>query len=232
MIPRPTDRPRPAATGKHDAGAAATRAASPGRPKDLGKGQAILDSAKRLFLEHGFDGVNMDQIAADAGVSKLTVYNHYGDKERLFAEAARAYCEQGMPDALFQDDPAQPLEACLLAIARRIFDFACAPDAIAGHRLLCSPQMAESAVARLFWESGPQRVQERMRQLLQQRAGRGQLQMDDPARAASQFFTLIKGDPHARMVFGCAGCSEDDIREHLQASVHMFLRAYRPTDAD
>ena len=60
---------------------AGPKAAAPGRPKDLGKGSAILDAAKRLFTAHGFEGASMDQIAAEAGVSKLTVYSHYGDKE-------------------------------------------------------------------------------------------------------------------------------------------------------
>jgi TetR/AcrR family transcriptional repressor of mexJK operon len=45
------------------------KASAPGRPKDLGKGAAILEAAKRMFTRHGFDGVSMDQIAAEAGVS-------------------------------------------------------------------------------------------------------------------------------------------------------------------
>src|SRR5690606_22208157 len=63
--------------------AAARPAASPGRPKDLAKRAAILQAAERMFLQHGFEGVSMDQIAAAAGVSKLTVYSHFGDKDAL-----------------------------------------------------------------------------------------------------------------------------------------------------
>ena len=58
------------------------KAAGPGRPKDPGKRAAILDAAKRLFVSQGFERVSMDQIAAEAGVSKLTVYSHFGDKFR------------------------------------------------------------------------------------------------------------------------------------------------------
>ena len=43
-----------------------------------------------MFTQHGFDGVSMDQIAAEAGVSKLTVYSHFGDKDALFVAAVRA----------------------------------------------------------------------------------------------------------------------------------------------
>ena len=88
---------------------APAKPAGPGRPKDPGKRAAILDAAKRMFVSHGFERVSMDQIAAEAGVSKLTVYSHFGDKDRLFAEAVRAHCEQGMPTSLFVGEPGAPL---------------------------------------------------------------------------------------------------------------------------
>ena len=52
-----------------------------GRPKDLAKRQMILEAAKSLFLKQGFHGSTMNQIAQEAGVTKLTVYNHFQDKE-------------------------------------------------------------------------------------------------------------------------------------------------------
>ncbi|MBX9764445.1 MAG: TetR/AcrR family transcriptional regulator, partial [Pseudomonadaceae bacterium] len=69
----------------------------PGRPKDLVKRKAILEAAKSLFLSRGYDGSSMDVIAAEAGVSKLTVYSHFTDKETLFAEAVKSKCEEQLP---------------------------------------------------------------------------------------------------------------------------------------
>ncbi|HEX7915780.1 helix-turn-helix domain-containing protein, partial [Rudaea sp.] len=69
---------------------ATTKSAGPGRPKDMEKRAAILDAAKQLFVKQGFEGTSMDAIANKAGVSKLTVYSHYRDKETLFAEAVRS----------------------------------------------------------------------------------------------------------------------------------------------
>ncbi len=82
---------------------------APGRPKDLGKRAAILEAARKLFLTQGFERVSMDQIASEAGVSKLTVYSHFGDKDSLFGEAVRAHCEQGMPTSLFNEQADTPL---------------------------------------------------------------------------------------------------------------------------
>ena len=200
---------------------------APGRPKDLGKRAAILEAAKRLFVEQGYDGVSMDQIAAAAGVSKLTVYSHFGDKDALFAAAARAYCEQQLPGQLFDANPGTPLRERLLEIAQAFYAMVSSPEAVAGHRILCTPQMADSPVPGMFWEAGPKRVQADFGELLQRRIDAGELEIDDVPRAASQFFTLLKGDVHAQLVMGCGETTcRDAMRMHLAASVDMFLRAY------
>ena len=202
------------------------KSAAPGRPKDVGKGAAILDAAKRLFVANGFEGVSMDQIAAEAGVSKLTVYSHFGDKEALFAAAAKAYCEQQLPASMFESRPEVPLRERLLQIARAFFAMVASPEALAGHRILCTPRLAESPVPRMFWEAGPQRVQDAFAELLRRRVAAGELAIDDVARAAAQFFALAKGEPHAQLVFGCTAPTSAEVEAHLAASVDLFLRAY------
>ena len=204
-----------------------TRVAGPGRPKDLGKRAAVLEAAKRMFTAHGFDGVSMDQIAAEAGVSKLTVYSHFGDKDSLFAEAVRAHCEQGMPTRLFEDGQDAPLRERLTRIGLAFHAMSMTPEAIAGHRILCSPQLAASTKPAVFWEAGPQRVQSSFTALLERRIARGELDIPDPPRAAAQFFTLLKGEPHAQAVFGyCCGQPQESAEEHVAGVVELFLRAY------
>ena len=205
----------------------APKSAGPGRPKDPGKRAAILAAAKRMFVSHGFERVSMDQIAAEAGVSKLTVYSHFGDKESLFAEAVRAHCEEGMPTDLFVAEPNTPVRERLLAIGNAFFRMIMTPEAIAGHRILCSPQVATSSMPAAFWAAGPQRVQTSFAELLQRRVANGELDIDDCARAASQFFTLLKGEPHAHAVFGfCCGGPIDTPEQHVASVIDLFLRAY------
>ncbi|GAB3753297.1 TetR/AcrR family transcriptional regulator [Lysobacter olei] len=211
--------------------ATAAKSTGPGRPKDLGKRAAILGAATRLFIEQGFDGVSMDQIAAAAGVSKLTVYSHFGDKETLFVAVARSYCEQQVPSALFTAEPGTPVRERLLAIARAFYAMVSSPEAIAGHRFLCSPQMAGTQLPQVFWEGGPMRVQGEFAALLERRVAAGELEIPDTRVAAAQFFTLLKGEPYNQLVFGCCTAALD-VEAHLQGSVDMFLRAYarRPDD--
>ena len=60
-----------------------------GRPRDPERGRRILEAAQRHFNEHGLERANVDAIAADAGVSKMTVYNNFGSKEGLFQAVVR-----------------------------------------------------------------------------------------------------------------------------------------------
>jgi len=206
--------------------ASVPKPAGPGRPKDLSKRNAILEAAKRLFLIEGYDGVSMDQIAAEAGVSKLTVYSHFGDKETLFAAAVRAHCEQHLPALLFAPEPGTPLRERLLAIAQAFFEMASAPEAIRIHRLLCTPQLAQSPLTRLFWDVGPHRLHEEFAGLLRSRAEAGELELADADTAARQFFAVLKGEPYALLMLGYPLPGKAETRAHLEASVDMFLRAY------
>lgn len=65
-----------------------------GRPADEAKREAILGAAADSFFAHGFAASSIEQIAADAGVSKVTIYNRFGDKRALFIAAVERECEQ------------------------------------------------------------------------------------------------------------------------------------------
>ena len=56
--------------------------------------QAIADAALRLFIQHGFDRVTVNQIAAAAEVSEKTVYNHFGGKAELVFDADHGLLDQ------------------------------------------------------------------------------------------------------------------------------------------
>lgn len=200
----------------------------PGRPKDLGKRAAILDAAKRMFTAHGFEGVSMDQIAAEAGVSKLTVYSHFGDKETLFSAAITAKCEEQLANGLFVVDPAASLREQLLAIARAFFGLITSEEALAIHRVITT-QPPPAKLGKLFWEAGPRRVQVAFETFLNGKVAAGDLDVPDVHRAASQFFCLLKGELHAQLLCGCGeSFSTADVEAHLQATIDLFLRAYAP----
>src|SRR3954454_512650 len=64
------------------------------REEAVGKAAIVLRAARRAFLAAGFGAVSMDAIAREAGVSKATVYAHFGSKEELFGAVIARECEQ------------------------------------------------------------------------------------------------------------------------------------------
>lgn len=169
----------------------------------------------------------MDAIAADAGVSKLTVYSHFTDKETLFFAAIRERCEEQMPTALYDVDIRGPVRGQLEAIAHAFLSLVMAPDSVALHRLLNSAGGTSPKLVQLFWDAGPKRVQCGFQQFLCKEVDAGQLEIADVPRAAAQFFVLLKGEFHARLLCGCAEpISQNDINAHVAATVELFLRGY------
>ncbi|CAN7483195.1 TetR/AcrR family transcriptional regulator [Pseudomonas sp. LjRoot71] len=200
----------------------------PGRPKDLAKRKAILEAAKTLFLSNGYDGSSMDAIAAEAGVSKLTVYSHFTDKEKLFAEAVKSKCEEQLPELLFELDDEVPLAQVLMSIGRGFNELINSRESVELHRVMVSLAAQDSKLCRMFYEAGPQRVQHGMEELLRQADQSGKLRVPDPLSAADQFFCLIKGGANFRLLIGCGEALQGaEAEAHVRDAVEVFLRAFR-----
>ena len=205
------------------------RPTGPGRPKDLEKRAAILESAKDLFTEHGYAGVSMDAIAQAAGVSKLTVYNHFEDKQALFMAAIAAKCEAQLPHEIFEHPPEGTVREQLLAIARAFVALISSKEAVQLHRTLISEGRADPALPGLFYAVGPKRTMDDFAQFLADRNREGQLEVPDVQRAAGHFFNLLKGEQHMRLLIGCGeplACGECEA--HIDSVIDLFLRAYAP----
>lgn len=174
----------------------------------------------------------MDAVGAAAGVSKLTVYSHFTDKETLFAAAIRVRCEEQMPAALFDVDTGVPLDEQLRAIARAFLAMATRPEAIALHRLLVSGSGVSPKLVQLFLAAGPERVRLGFEQFLRRHIAARRLGIADVPRAAQQFFALLKGESHTRLLCGCTEpVTAEMIEAEVAATVDFFLRACSPRPA-
>ncbi len=64
--------------------------------KDFKKRMALIEAANRLFERQGFNGTGVEQIAAEAGVTKRTLYLHFGSKDGLIEEVLKWHQEAMM----------------------------------------------------------------------------------------------------------------------------------------
>ncbi|WP_025112240.1 TetR/AcrR family transcriptional regulator [Pseudomonas sp. H1h] len=201
----------------------------PGRPKDPAKRRAILDAAKTLFLSHGYANTSMDAVAAEAGVSKLTVYSHFNDKETLFSSAVMAKCEEQLPPLFFELPAGIAVENVLLNIARGFHQLINSDESVNLHRLMMALGTQDPKLSQIFFEAGPERMVQGMERLLKRIHETGALSIDQPRNAAEHFFCLIKGAGNFRLLYCCGEpLSEAASESHVQEVVGLFMRAYRP----
>ncbi|MEW7857905.1 TetR/AcrR family transcriptional regulator [Pseudomonas chlororaphis] len=204
----------------------------PGRPKDLAKRQAILEAAKTLFLSNGYANTSMDAVATEAGVSKLTVYSHFNDKETLFSAAVVAKCEEQLPTLIFELPAGMPIESVLLNIGRGFHLLINSEESLNLHRLIMALGSQDPKLSQIFFEAGPQRMVQGMERLLTRIDQSGALRIDKPRNAAEHFFCLLKGTANFRLLYGCGEpLSDEAAEEHVREVVGLFMRAYRPESA-
>ena len=197
------------------------------------KRKAIIEAATEVFYRKGYLGTSMDEIAALAAVSKQTVYKHFADKERLFAEIVLRTTDE--VDALFAEaalslhDTAD-LEKDLSALARRFTMWLMQPDVLRLRRLIIAEASRFPELGRTWYERGFQQVLGTLSATLSHLAERGLLRVDDPMIAANQLMGMILWIPVNRVMF-CGDderFSEDELKRFADAGVRAFLAAHRP----
>jgi TetR/AcrR family transcriptional repressor of mexJK operon len=162
---------------------------APGREA---KRDAILEAARKVFMEVGFGATSMDTIAAEAKVSKQTVYNHFGSKEELFAAMIRYWVDQKlvvMGEAAKQVKP----EDTLRAMAHQFLDHGSAEQRVAMYRILMAESPRFPELGQIFYGAGPALVRKFVADYLAEQHKRGTLHVENPQLTAEQFFGMLNG---------------------------------------
>lgn len=156
------------------------------------KQELIVSAARKLFLGASYDMISMDAIAAEAGVSKATVYSHFQNKEALFAGVMHKLCEESSGPHICGElagPPEEILQAMGLAITRKLL----APEIVSLFRTVLGGVTQFPELGRTYWEEGPGRAAELLATYLTGLAKQEDLAMPDPRLAAMQFVGLITG---------------------------------------
>jgi AcrR family transcriptional regulator len=158
------------------------------------KRRAILSAAETLFLERGYLGTTMDEIAALAVVSKQTVYKHFADKERLFIEIVTTTVNE-VSDPVAEEVLAlrhsESVEEDLRQLGAMLLTRVMEPRLLALRRLVIGESGRFPELGRAFYERGPGRTIAALAVVFETLAARGTLTLDDPRAAAGHFNWLI-----------------------------------------
>lgn len=193
------------------------------------KRRQILAGARNAFTEMGFERTSVDLIAARAGVSKATLYNHFQDKKALFVacftEEAEALREEMR--LTLCGEPAGALEPALQAVGELLLRAFLSPVYVSLYRHTTAEAGRFPELGQLLFDRGPAVLFERVAYFLRRWAQTGALHLEEPRAAAVQFVMLCQGDLVLRAQLGILG--EPDpaaLRATVARAVLVFVRAY------
>ncbi|MFG6086081.1 TetR/AcrR family transcriptional regulator [Stenotrophomonas indicatrix] len=190
------------------------------------KREAIVRAAVEEFRSAGYEATSMDRIAAVAGVSKRTVYNHFPSKEELFALILEELWQSSVASVELPYRADQPLDVQLLQLLRQKLDLL--GDAnfidlarVAMAEIIHSPERAQAIVCRMGEkESG-------VSAWIRAAIADGRLREIDPEFAGHQLQGLVKSFAFwPQVTMGQAPLAQAERTRVAESAVAMFLGFY------
>ncbi|WP_394172493.1 TetR/AcrR family transcriptional regulator [Thalassotalea litorea] len=196
------------------------------RSKSEEKRQQIYDAATQLFCDNGFAATSMDVVAKNAGVSKQTVYSHFGSKDELFVATITARCEAFLSASTASPKDSDPYTT-LCQYAEHFLALLLSPEALAIHRICINESTSYPHVSRLFYKAGPERVIAEVKTILDDYTQQHILNIEDIHTAAIQFLSVIKGEIWMHKEYNIEKpISREKVKLYIQSSVRHFLAGY------
>ncbi len=194
--------------------------------EDTSKRRQILDGARKVFMDLGFDGASMGEIARSAGVSKGTLYVYFADKNRLFeAIVEETALEQG--EIAFNSGPADDAATTLSEFGAAYIGMILRPDGGSAIRTVMAIAERMPEVGRRYYERVLQKTIDRLAGHLGVHQKAGELVIDDRELAASQFLLMCQASLFLPFIFQAAPPpSPERVSEVIASAVRMFLAAY------
>jgi AcrR family transcriptional regulator len=195
--------------------------------EDSAKRRQILDGAGKVFMELGFDGASMGEIARVAGVSKGTLYVYFADKSRLFEAIVEAEAfEQGK--VAYNFDPEREVATTLREFGQAYIQLLCRPGGGSAIRTVMAIAERMPEVGRRYYAQVLEKNISRLAFYLQAHAETKDLACDDCQLAASQFMQMCQASLFLPFIFQAAPPpSAERIAEVVESATRMFLAAYR-----
>lgn len=191
----------------------------------------IVAAATEHFLRNGYVGANVDEIAAQARVSKRTIYNVFGGKEQLFREilaVALDTAERFSRELASSLGTTGDVEAELRDIGSRLAAAVLNGPIVRVRRLLIGEAERFPELAADYYRRAPGRVMATLAEGMRRCHDRGALRVEDPDLAAEQFAFLVMGPLLDRAMFESTALpAPEDVERRAHAGIDTFLRAYR-----
>ncbi len=192
----------------------------------------ILDAALRVFSLTGYSGATMDAVAAEAGLTKPTVYQYFPSKESLFSAMMIGKRDQMLD--VFEHPSAEGMVHDLHVFAWDYADTVMRPEMLSLARLIIGEVQRFPEIGRAYQASGPDHVLRGIMRYLSARREDGLLDFEDAELAAQDLWGLILSAPRTQALYMPDSAPDrDTLARYIHNGLRVFLRAYSTQpDAD
>ena len=189
------------------------------------KRRQIIDGACKVFVDLGFDGASMGDIARAAGVSKGTLYFYFADKCRLFEAIVEEAVERRRFSFYF--DPTRDLKTTLRKFGEAYIGTLCRPGGASAARMVFAIAERMPEVGRRYYELAVQKTHNCLAEYLDARVKDRELAINDCQLAAAQFMLLCQASLFLPFIYQVAPAPpQERITRVVDDAVRTFLAAH------
>ncbi|MDX3807344.1 MAG: TetR/AcrR family transcriptional regulator [Bosea sp. (in: a-proteobacteria)] len=210
-----------------------TATLEPEKPAEGDKRSHIIKTAGKLFLDRGFAGTSMGDIAAAGAGAKGTIYGYFRSKEELFM-AFMAQEIEARANMTFEPlKEGAGVTKTLTDVGRRYVRLITDETTSGLLRIVIHEARHFPEIGRLFNDAGPRTAKERLADYLRGCIEQGKLKIDDVPMAVEQFLMLCQSRIMQDFLFGLRGAPTDrEINKSVKAAISTFLAAFATDRCD
>ena len=191
----------------------------------LNRERQILDAALKVFAGQGYSGTTMDAVAAEAGVTKPTLYSYFPSKESLFQ--AMMLGKRDLMLDVFEQPGRKGMVADLLTFAWAYADTVMRPDMLSLARLIIGEVGRFPEIGRAYQASGPDHLLRGIMRYLDGQRDAGRLVFEDAELAAQDLWGLILSAPRTQALYmPDAAPDRATLTRYITNGLRVFLKAY------
>lgn len=187
--------------------------------------QAIIDAARRSFLDEGYAATSMSGLLTTIGGSKATLWGYFRSKEDLFAAVIEDVTMAYRAEVENELTPAGDLEKTLQTFCRRFIETTTSPEPLATWRLVIAESGRFPEVGRIFYAQAARHIEQALEKFIEHHIDEGALRCGDPKRMAEMLLALCVSQ-NSRVIWENEEISEREIVDRSTEYSEYFLKCF------
>jgi len=198
-------------------------------PASQERRRAILAAAKHVFFKQGYQLASVDAIAAAAGTTKRTVYDHFGAKDALFAEAIAFACGQFVESLPKVEDLPEAPDEGLPAFVAQVRRMISSSEVVRFQRLVIAEAERQPEFGKVLHDTALLGAERVLTAYLQACVIKGRLQPQDVAVSARIIVDLATNSLRLRNLVELADADHDPVGDRALAfAMALVIRGSAP----